>query len=407
MSRFINKLRIVASTSLAVTMFCAADWPQFRGPNSSGVSGDRQPPSDWSEGQNIAWKADLPGRGPSSPIVIGNRVVVTCSSGVNQDRLHVICFDATNGNQLWQRQFWATGRTLSHPSSANAAPTPVSDGKLIFAFYSSNDLICLDLDGNLKWLRGVGHDFPHAGNDVGMSSSPVIVGDLVIVQVECQGDSFATGIDKYHGETRWRIDRPLQANWTSPVAMSSDKSGAGIVLLQSPAHITAHEADTGKQIWEYRAACEGIPSAAVSGGLIYVPSKGMTALRPSSSPEPEVVWNVSTLLPGASSPIVHDGHLFTINRAGVLSCADTADGQVLCRVRLSGEFWGSPALVVNRLYCFGQNGAAQVVEISADGRRGEIVGKGQLEGPIQCSPAVADGALYVRSDRHLWKIAAP
>lgn len=407
MNRFIDKLRIVTSAGLAVAMFCAADWPQFRGPNSSGVSGDRQPPSDWSESQNIAWKADLPGRGPSSPIVIGNRVVVTCSSGINQDRLHVICFDATNGKQLWQRQFWATGRTLSHPSSANAAPTPVSDGKLIFAFYSSNDLLCLDLDGNLKWLRGLGHDFPHAGNDVGMSSSPVVVGDLVIVQVECQGDSFASGIDKNYGETRWRIDRPREANWTSPVAMSGEKPGANVVLLQSPAHITAHEAETGKQIWEYRTACEGIPSSTVSGGLIYVPSKGMTALRPSSSTEPEVVWNASALLPGAASPIVHDGHLFTINRAGVLACANTADGQVLWRVRLSGEFWGSPALVANRLYCLSQNGAAQVVEISADGSRGEIVGKGQLEGPIQCSPAIADGALYVRSDRHLWKIAAP
>jgi len=406
-TRLIETLRAIAVAGLAVAMFCAADWPQFRGPNSSGVSGDRQPPADWSESENIAWKAELPGRGPSSPIVIGNRVIVTCSSGVNQDRLHVVCFDATSGKQLWERQFWATGRTLSHPASANAAPTPASDGKLIFAFYSSNDLICLDLDGNLKWLRGLGHDFPHAGNDVGMSSSPVIVGDLVIVQVESQGDSFATAIDKQHGETRWRVDRPHESNWTSPVAIISDKPGESIVLLQSPAHITAHKADTGKQVWEYRTACEGIPSPAVSGDVIYVPSKGMTALRPSSSSEPEVLWNSAGLLPGAASPVVHDGHLFTINRAGVLACGNTADGQALWKVRLTGEFWGSPALVGNRLYCFSQNGAAQVVEISADGKRGEIVGKGQLDGTIQCSPAVADGALFVRSDKHLWKIAAP
>ena len=162
-------------------------------PHSNSVSPDAQPPAEWSETKNVAWKVELPGRGPSSPIVVGDRVIVTCSSGVKQDRLHVLCFDAKDGKRLWERQFWATGRTLSHPASANAACTPASDGKLIFAFYSSNDLACLDLDGNLKWFRGLAYDFPHAGNDVGMSSSPLVVGDVVVAQVECQGDSFAAG----------------------------------------------------------------------------------------------------------------------------------------------------------------------------------------------------------------------
>ena len=171
------------------------------------MSRDAAPPANWTATENVAWKVDLPGRGPSSPIVVGKKIVVTCSSGVKQDRLHVLCFDAATGNRLWERQFWATGRTLSHPSSANAAPTPASDGELIFAFFSSNDLVCLDLDGNLKWLRGLAYDFPRAGNDVGMSASPTVVGDVVIAQVECQGDSFATGIDKRTGESRWRISR--------------------------------------------------------------------------------------------------------------------------------------------------------------------------------------------------------
>ena len=123
------------STSLAVVVMLVAshiaggaDWPQFRGTASNSVSGENvkvQPPTEWSDadGKNIAWKAKLPGRGPASPIVVGNKVIVTASSGVNQERLHVLCFDAATGKQLWERQFWATGRTLSHPSSANAAPT--------------------------------------------------------------------------------------------------------------------------------------------------------------------------------------------------------------------------------------------------------------------------------------------
>ncbi len=396
----------LAALGLA-TLSAAADWLQFRSSRSNSVTPGEQPPANWSETENLAWKADLPGRGPSSPIVIGERVVVTCSSGINQDRLHVLCFAAGSGKQLWERQFWATGRTLSHPSSANAAPTPASDGKLIFAFYSSNDLICLDTYGNLKWLRGLGHDYPHAGNDVGMSSSPAVVGGLVVVQVECQGESFAAGIDPATGESRWRINRPREASWASPVVMLGAAPQQDVVLLQSPSQITAHEAASGKQLWVYKSPCDGISSAVAAGGVVYVPSKGITALRPSAGPQPEVLWNASTLLPGAASSVVDQGRLLAINRAGVLACAGTSDGQIAWRLRLEGEFWGTPALAGNRLYCINQNGAGQVVEISSDGRGGEIVGKGQLEGPIQCSPAISGGALYVRSDRHLWKIAAP
>lgn len=403
-----NLSRIAAAlTGVAlVASFGAADWPQFRGANSNSVSRDAAPPTSWGAGENIAWKAELPGRGPSSPIVVGNKVIVTCSSGVKQDRMHVLCFDVATGGRLWERQFWATGRTLSHPSSANAAPTPASDGEFVFAFYSSNDLVCLDLDGNLKWLRGLAYDFPQAGNDTGMSSSPIVVGDVVIAQVECQGDSFATAVDKRTGESRWRIPRPREASWASPVVMRGAKPGGDVVLLQSPKHLTAHDPASGKQLWAYETACDGISSATASNGVVYVASKGTTALKP-SGPEPEVVWNASTLQPGAASTIVDGDNLFAINRAGVLVCANTADGQVRWRVRLDGEFWGTPALAGNRLYCVGYKGAAQVVEISADGARGEIVGKGQFEGSIQSSPAVADGALYVRSDQYLWKIAAP
>ena len=141
--------------------------------------------------------------------------------------------------------------------------------------------------------------------------------------------------------------------------------------------------------------------------MVYVPSKGTTALRPTSGADPETVWNVSTLLPGAASMLVEGGRLYLINRAGVLTCASAGDGDVLWRVRLQGEFWGTPALVGNRLYCISASGAGQVVEQSADGRNGGLVGKGQLDGTIQCSPAISGGAMYVRSDRHLWKIAAP
>ena len=178
------------------------------------------PPIEWDaeSGKNIAWKADLPGRGRSGPILVAGRVFVTASSGEPENRLHVICVAADSGKRLWQREFWATGRTQCHPSSAVAAPTPASDGKYSYAFYASNDLACLDLDGNLIWYRGLAYDYPDAGNDVGMSSSPVVSGDCVIVQIECQADSFVAALGSRYGRnTLERIERPQRAAaWCSP-----------------------------------------------------------------------------------------------------------------------------------------------------------------------------------------------
>ena len=171
---------ILTAVALPVAVFAAfsfpgyivaSDWPQFRGPGATGTGDSQDLPVSWSDGQDIAWKLDLPGRGVSSPIVVSDRVIVTASSGYRQDRLHVLCFDARDGRKLWERQFWATGRTMCHPKTCMAAPTPASDGRRIFAFYSTNDLFSLDLDGNLLWLRGLTHDYPNASNSMGMASS--------------------------------------------------------------------------------------------------------------------------------------------------------------------------------------------------------------------------------------------
>jgi len=140
---------------LTTATLTAADWPQFRGADTTGVAPDQKVPK--SLGDHLAWTVDLPGRGLSGPIVVGGRVFLTASSGYQQDRLHVLCFDAPTGKKLWERQFWATGRTLCHPKMCNATPTPASDGRRVFAFFSSNDVVCLDLEGNLLWMRGLTH----------------------------------------------------------------------------------------------------------------------------------------------------------------------------------------------------------------------------------------------------------
>ncbi len=188
--RGILLLSLLAASTLSVS---AADWRPFRGTSTDSVAVGESLPTELS-GDVIDWQIELPGRGLSGPIVIGDQVVVTASSGYHDDRLHIISVDAASGEQTWERQFQATGRTVSHPKMCVATPTPASDGERIYAFYSSNDLICTDLEGNLQWYRGLGEEHPNASNSLGMSSSPIVVGSTVIVQVESDAEAFAVGV---------------------------------------------------------------------------------------------------------------------------------------------------------------------------------------------------------------------
>ena len=400
-----RQAKLLFAVAMAV-MFSGADWLQFRGSDGSGVSGEKSLPLGFEPDKNVAWKSPLPGRGPAGPIVIGDKVIITASSGTKQNRLHVLCMDARSGKQLWHRQFWATGRTLCHPMSAIAAPTPASDGKLIYAFFSSNDLICLDLDGNLKWYRGLAHDYPHAGNDVGMSSSPAVVGQTVIVQIENQGDSFAAGIDTSTGETRWRKKRDRRANWASPLGVRGEKPGEDYVLLQSPSGLTANNAYTGAELWRYKKNCSGIPSPVVVGSDVYLASDGITLLRKAAkSRSPKVVWKSSQLRPIGPSAVVYKGRVYSVNRT-ILVCGDGASGKVLWKTRLAGgRYWSTPVIAGDHLYVINADGKMDVVKLTGE-KPGQIVNTSTFGETILGTPAVAGGAMFVRSDKHLWKVSS-
>jgi outer membrane protein assembly factor BamB len=395
---------LVGCLALYSISFCGADWRQFRGPSGASVAPSATPPEKWTDTENVAWKTELPGRGPSGPIVVGHRVYLTASSGPKQDRLFVLCFDGSTGRELWRREFWATGRTHCHPSSAIAAPTPASDGQRIFAFYSSNDLACLDLDGNLLWYRGLAFDYPKAGNDAGMASSPTVAGDTVVVQIESQGDAFAAGLDVETGETRWHVPRERVANWASPIAIPDKIDGKHAVLLAGQKALTALDARTGEELWKYETNCSSIPSPAVAGGRIYVPGSGLTVLEIGrDATTPSLLWRSNKVNPNPSSPIADDQRVLAMNNAGVVTCAEAATGKVLWQLRVGGTHWSTPVLAGNLLYCFNQEGDARVVRIGSD--QGELLHSMKFGEVIQGSPAVVDGAIFVRSDRHLWKIA--
>jgi outer membrane protein assembly factor BamB len=387
--------------TLSAASLSAGDWPAFRG-NGTGVSADAAPPTKFSADEGVAWKAKLPGKGVSSPIVVNNRVIVTSSSGAKEDRLHTLCFDGNDGKLLWERQAWATGRTLTHESSAVAANTAASDGTRVFAFFSSNDLIAYDLDGQLLWFRGLAIDYPEAGNDVGMSSSVAVIDGVVVVQSESQGDSFALGLDAKTGETLWHIPRSKEAIWSSPtVAKMSD--GKPLILMTNLSGITARDPRTGTERWTNVKECDGISSPVVSDNVAYVPGGGLRAIKFGDS-EPEVLWSNAKLSAGAASPVVYKDRVFTINRAGVLSAADIKTGEVVWQLRLKGQFWATPVIAGDTMYVSAKDGNIQTIDLSGD--KGKLIADNKLDGEVMATPAIANGALYVRVGKELWKIAA-
>jgi outer membrane protein assembly factor BamB len=387
---------LLAAVAVALA---AADWRQFRGSANTGVAEENgHLPVSFAANHLVAWKVPLPGRGASSPIVVGGRVVVTCSSGPRQDRLHLLCFSAADGKCLWHREFWATGNTLTHDITAVAIPTPASDGRRIFAFYSSNDLACVDLDGNLLWFRGLGYEHPTTRNSVGMSSSPLVIGDTVIVQMDSPGQALVAGIDAADGAPRWQMDREANAAFSSPTLFD------GAALIQGKKSLVAVDPHSGQVRWkyDYDVPYQPVASATASHDTVYLPGFKMYALRPGAAGEEvKLLWAEPRFRPDMASPIVYDGRIYVLKGSGILACGDAASGRSCWQLRLKGGFWASPVLAGGRLYCVSREGLVQVVQV---GKQGKLLATSQIDDGISASPAVTRGAVFFRSDRHLWKI---
>ncbi len=382
----------------------AEDWLQFRGDRALSSAPTSNPPVEFSEEgkKNIAWKTDLPGRSAGGVIVVGKQVISSASDGLDQRRMYITSVAVADGRRLWQQSFVARGRPFSHPYSSNAAPTPASDGKHIFAFYSSNDLVCLNLDGELVWYRSLATEFPKAGNDTGMSSSPLVLNGIVVVQVECQGDSFAAGLDAKSGDLVWRIDRPRKANWNSPTPMLMP-DGKHVVVLTSGEDITGLDVANGQKVFSIPKGGSKIPSTLAIGGKLFVASEGLTAYDVSKPDSPEKLWSSNKVEPGNSSPIVVDDSVICV-KGGVLSVGAVDDGSLRYKLRLpdAGSIWSTPVVCGERLYVFSDEGKCFVVELGKS--EGKLLATNLIKDTILGSPAVSGNSLFVRGDRTVWKI---
>jgi len=375
----------------------AGDWPQFRGPNASGVSDEKGLPTIWSQTENVKWKAETPGRSVASPVVFGKKLFVTSSAGVRNDKLHVQCFDADTGKILWHRQLAATGNTGHHPKSAMAAPSPCVNADGVYCLFATADLVAYDLDGNLKWYRSLAEDYPNIANQVGMASSPVLYKDTLIVPMDTAGESFLAAVDTAYGQNVWKIDRPRDINWVTPTLRVT--GSAAELIFATPKETIAYGAADGKKAWGVPGETGGIPTAVTAGDVVLLPARGnLLAVKPDGKGGVKELWKSPKLSPGNASPVVYDGKVYSVvGRIGTLVCGNLSDGKELWSERVSkgkGAFWASPIAGDGKIYTFDDAGICTVLKA---GDTAKVLASNDLKEEIMGTPALANGSIYIRT----------
>ncbi len=414
--------RTLSLVALSLMLFAGADWRQFRGPNGAGVSEDTGLPVTWSATENVVWKTALPGFGASSPITLGDKIFLTAYSGYGLDRrdpgepadlmLHVLCVDRATGKILWDKTSKPKPPETDYVKyvydHGYASGTPVTDGESIFVFFGRSGVCAYSLDGELLWCSSVGTKI-HRLN-WGTGSSPILAGDLLIVNASIESESLVA-LNKKTGEEVWRAGE-IKDSWTTPVLVDLP-GGKQEVVVSSHSQVRGYDPATGKQLWE----CAGIedyvvPSPIAHDGIVYVTGgrsrdSATLAIRAGGRgdvTDTHLLWELEKT-PKIPTPVYHNGLLYWLSYEGFVYCVKADSGEVVYRDRLSGNLkvYASPVLADGKLYTVSRTKGAVVL---AAGEKLEELARNDLgDGSVfNATPVVSNGQLLLRSDKFLYCI---
>lgn len=382
-------------------------WPAFRGKGDSRTEA-RGLPLRWSDQSNIAWNVELPGYGQSSPVVWRDRIFITAVSGVEKEKLHVVCLDLKSGSTLWRKDFAATDVMKDSPTVSRAAPTAVVDAERVYAFFESGDVLALDHQGKLLWQRKLSEYYGHYKGNHGLGSSLAIADEAVIALVAHEGPSFLLALDKRTGRNVWKTEREAGVGWGAPILTAEAK--AAQILVSVSGVLSAYDTQTGKLLWALKGIKgNNIPSPTVSAGTVVVGSseKGHNfALRLAATgpvDEASILWRAQEATASFNSPLIHQGHVYFVNKVGVAFCLDLQTGEERWRQRLGGECWASPLAAGERLYFFTNTGKTVVIRTGA---KFELLAENTLSNVERVyGVAAVNHALLLRLGQRLIKLS--
>jgi outer membrane protein assembly factor BamB len=383
----------------------ADNWPSWRGPEGNGVSADKNLPVHWSKTQNVRWKVAVPGAGVSTPIVWGERVFLTASDGRRNDRLHVYCHHRDDGRRLWQTRLFGSAPTDLFPPGGMAVPTPVTDGKHLYVLFGTGDLVCLDFAGKPVWIRSLAEEYGPFRNRWGMGSSPILVGDLLVIQVDHWSRSYLLGVDARTGANRWKTDRNESVNWSSPLAVKVKGQTQLIVVGTSRAR--GYDARDGTELWSVQGMhFQCIPSpVAWENVLVAASGENTLAIRLDGSKgdlsKTHVLWKNKRNRPYVPSPVCYEGRLYVVADQGFATCLEVADGKEQWRERLGDTYHASLVAGDGKVYFTSKEGVVRVVQA---GPQFALLAENDMGEALVASPALAHGQLFLRGERHLFCI---
>jgi outer membrane protein assembly factor BamB len=426
-------------------------WPQWRGPHFNGMAPSDAPVS-WSDTKNIKWKAEIPGRGHSTPVVWGNKLFLTTAiptgaapaapsapasaepqgdqgrggrrgggggpgGGAGAQIEHkfvVMCLDKNTGKVLWQK----TAKTaVPHEGyhrtyGSFASNAPATDGKYLYAFFGSRGLYCYDLDGKLIWEKDLGVQL-RVRLQFGEGTAPVLHDDRIFLTFDHEGDSFIVALDKNTGKELWRTPRDEGSSWSTPLVV--EHAGQKQVIVSASRKVRSYDFKTGKLIWE----CAGlgsnvIPQPVMQDGIVYVMSghrdPKLLAIRLGKEGDltdtDAVIWSATRALSYTASPVLHEGKLYVLTDNGVVSCFNAKTGEAYYQqVRLPKpySFKASPVGANGKLYLASENGDIVVLKM---GEKYEVLATNTLEDQVFiASPVIVGGEIFLRSQNHLFCIS--
>jgi outer membrane protein assembly factor BamB len=395
--------------ALSATPALAENWPGWRGPTNDGVSTERNLPARWSATENVLWRAPLLGTGVSTPVVWGDRIFVTCSDGRSNDRLHLLCLNRDDGKERWHARFFGTALSDGQFAPGGmAVPTPATDGQRVYALFGTGDLVCVDFDGKPLWVRSLAQEYGGFRNRWGMAASPILVGDLLVVQVDHWGQSYLLGVDAVTGANRWKTNRDASVNWASPLAVKVD--GKTQIVASGTYAVKGYSAQTGEELWTVQGMqMQCIPSPVASGDRLFAVSGRdhfTLAIRLDGArgdlTKTHIAWKAKSGAAYVPSPVVHDGLYYFVEDTGWGSCLRADSGAKVWRERLGGnKYSASPLVADGKVYFASEDGTVTVIRAGA---KFAVLARNDLGEPIVASPAVSGGRLFVRGDKHLYCI---
>ena len=389
----------------------AEDWPRYRGPTADGHSSAKNLLTTWGPNKNVQWKTKLPGKAWSSPVIVDGKIYLTNAvpKGQNQS-LRALCLDAKSGKLLWDEEVFQhpTRVTRVHTKNSHASPSAVVDDERVIVHFGHQGTACLDLKGKLIWKTNRYQYRPVHGN----GGTPILVGDVLIFSCDGARSNFVVGLDKKTGKELWKTLRPTDASrrfsFSTPTLITVD--GQQQVVSPGSNVVCAYDPKTGKELWRVSYNNQGysvIPKPVFGQGLVFVctgyNSPELLAIRPTAKGQATVVWRRKRVAPHTPSLLLVGTELFMVSDSGLASCLDAKTGKVhWTNKRLERGYSASPIYADGKIYFLSESGVGTVIAASKQFKQ---IAKNDLQERTLASYAVADGSLFVRTERGLYRFS--